>query len=545
MSLIDKLAVKFKYNKSIESVSRRRTQMVRDSHLLSTGTFTILILAISFFTIPFFMGSDVFAASSSITVSIDDSTIDLNVAPTGQGAFSKSNATTIGVSTTNYTGYTLSIAAQEGDNPTALINGSSSLSSIESALTESQFKALDSTAYNNQWGYLPSKYNSENNNSFLPSPTTEGDILDVTSSANASGVVNEYEITLGARVDTTASLGSYSNTFVIYATSNAIPYTIVFDDNVVGSMPTDIASETTGTTVTLPSNVPTRDGYTFLGWCTVIPTTTNGVDSCTGGTSYNASGTITLDQTGGSNNYHLYAMWQRDTYMQNWNGCGVMSVGDTVTLPDIRDDEQYLIGKLADGKCWMLDNLRLGGTSAIKLTSEDTNINSDFTLPAGISLPNVFDSYATAQIDVDYKNETTTSYGVGSGKVGVYYNFCAVSAGTYCYTQGAGTGNANYDICPRGWRLPTGGNGGEFQTLYSYYNNSTATNVNSFQYNLSTPLSGYIFGTGRSEVGTKGRYWASTYSTGSDIWGVRVQTTVVAMVDYFRNRGLPVRCLLK
>jgi prepilin-type N-terminal cleavage/methylation domain-containing protein len=55
-------------------------------------------------------------------------------------------------------------------------------------------------------------------------------------------------------------------------------------------------------------------------------------------------------------------------------------------------ERTYHIAKLADDKCWMLDNLKLGSTTgSITLTSADSNISSNFTLPqvqtGGSSVP--------------------------------------------------------------------------------------------------------------------------------------------------------------
>lgn len=42
----------------------------------------------------------------------------------------------------------------------------------------------------------------------------------------------------------------------------------------------------------------------------------------------------------------------------------------------------YCIAKLADNKCWMLDNLKLGSTTGTTtLTSADSNVSSNFILP--------------------------------------------------------------------------------------------------------------------------------------------------------------------
>jgi len=514
MSLIEQIK-QYRSNKSGESASSIKVQSwtVRDSRPslnqcitnLSTGTFTLLIPSILLIlAISFFMGSNVYATASSITVSIDDSTIDLNVAPTGQGAFSKSSASTIGVSTTNYTGYTLSIAAQEGDNPTALVNGSSSLASIENAITESQFKALDATSYNNQWGYLPSKYHSESNTSFLPSPSTEGDILDVTTTANST--VNEYELVLGARVDTTATMGAYSNVFLVEAVANATPYTIIFDDNVVGSMPTDINDETTSTTVTLPSNVPTREGYSFIGWCSTTPTTsatTTGIttDTCSG-TTYNASGSLTLDQEGGSNDYHLYAMWQELTLQTFTNDmCSIYASNSHYILKDSRDGKSYTV-RYINGNCWMTQNLAI--EPGTHMTAADTNITTAqynntgyYSLPGeGYDLKD--DGSSEGNCAGQYNPQTGERSGNGfinacthlpniidtsetnysSTQLGAWYNYAAATAETVIGTSDNTTTDI-YNICPKDWNLP---NTAQITNVTDYASSFNPVNVGYYRY---------------------------------------------------------------
>ncbi|MBR2855615.1 hypothetical protein IKE99_01585, partial [Candidatus Saccharibacteria bacterium] len=211
------------------------------------------------------------AAESSVSLTIDKATTTVSISPTSStGNFNKSGSTTVSASTDNATGYTLSIAAPNGAgvNYDKLINTSDSsakLSSIPDSITEEQFKALNATAYNNMWGYLPSKYCTGNtsdtcstNTSFLKAPTTTGDILDITDSANSTD--NNYNLSIGARIDSSTKSGKYQNSFVVKLIGNAIPYSIVYDDNVVSNMPTDVSSTTPNSTVTIDSKVPVRAG---------------------------------------------------------------------------------------------------------------------------------------------------------------------------------------------------------------------------------------------------------------------------------------------
>ena len=103
---------------------------------------------------------------------------------------------------------------------------------------------------------------------------------------------------------------------------------------------------------------------------------------------------VKLDNATPSGTYNLTLNFMAVTnpnnpvYMQNISTTDIVAlmpnVGDTATLVDSRDDQHYTVGRLADGNIWLLDNLRLGGDSAMTLTSADTNIASGatFTLPA-------------------------------------------------------------------------------------------------------------------------------------------------------------------
>ena len=232
------------------------------------------------------------------------------------------------------------------------------------------------------------------------------------------------------------------------------------------------------------------------------------------------------------------------TYLQEVGTCpSTLTTGQVYTLKDNRDEQEYKVAKLADNKCWMLDNLRLDpsdSTTLNNITALNTNADATsidkFKNGGGTSS----DQYPTAKINNaawtsssqnyysipmtinTYKNTTTTSYGAGSGKIGVYYNYCAASAGSYCYGNGtsAGTssGNATEDLCPAGWRMPTGNTSGEYKALYDQYSSASEGQVVVFQNALSTPLSGYFVSGSASSQGSQdsfGGWWSSTRHTNS------------------------------
>lgn len=428
--------------------------------------------------------------SSSLTLDLASSSasVDLLVTdPEGSFAVSSSNAE-FNVTTNNFTGYTLSIMSSNDEGLLTSTNGSS-LSSITSAISLDTFAA--SSSYNGKWGYRPSVYNAAANTSFLPSPTTTATTLDTTTAPNTS-TPNYYTIEIGVRSDYTTASSSYTNTFIITAVSNPINYTISYDshtsDNVT-NMPSTQSSSTMATNIVLSSNIPVRDGYDFMGWCTVAPDTAT-PETCTG-TTFQPGGDFGIDQTT-LNNTTLYAMWkgQVPTTMQDITlaQCQQFATDAPLTLTDTRDNNTYTV-RYIDGRCWMTQNLRLAGGTT--LTSADSNVASDYTIPT-TPLKDSEGSYTDGQVQK-----------AGNTDYGYWYNFCAASAGTACKDifeeefQGS-----TYDICPAGWRLPIML---ELEGLYD---------LGSLTYNSAflPVVGGYWYNGSRSNAKINGLWWSSTAS---------------------------------
>ena len=245
---------------------------------------------------------------------------------------------------------------------------------------------------------------------------------------------------------------------------------------------------------------------------------------------------------------------------------------------DKRDGHTYAIAKLKDGKCWMLQNLRLGDSlepvaGSMTLTSEDTNISSTDTINprsefvltnrvADGSMPgknNIWDGPALY---------CATDYGC-------YYNFYTATAGIRSEARegvnpdsSVVTGD-NTDvpstICPKGWTLPTGGevtgtHTSDIQSMLDVYNYnidpayivagrllvnpSTSTeNVNG----SSSP--GFLIGgdcglSGIVNIQGLGLYWTRTVFSISESYRFYIYTgDVLSNSHYYRNVGKSVRCL--
>lgn len=235
------------------------------------------------------------------------------------------------------------------------------------------------------------------------------------------------------------------------------------------------------------------------------------------------------------------------------------NIGDSVTLIDKRDGQKYKIGKLADGRYWMLDNLRLDPVN-VNLSSSDTNAPSEalsiyknggttsingWTSSAVQEVSSGWNSMVSPQINTSSKDTVPTAYSSGSGKVGVFYNYCAASAGTYCYNDGSNTNlNASYDLCPTGWRLPTGSSNGELQLLYNAYSQNNSAFINAFSF----VLSGNYFGS-VSNQGARGYLWSSSFDTSASEGAMaslyyRSDNDSLSPTSYgSRNYGYPIRCI--
>ena len=275
------------------------------------------------------------ASTTTLTMTTDseNATLAFNSVSTNGTFASSSDSETakFGVTTNNYSGYTLTITGHDDNKQLVDTYGNSTMDSITTAISSDTF---NTATYNNKWGIKPSKYNSEANTSFLPAPTTTSITLDATNAANNE--TNNYTIGLGARVDYNTPAGTYTNTYTLAVVGNPIPYAITYTDNsedsTVANLPSfggDATNHTqtgsvTSSTIALSSTTPTRTNYTFKSWC--LGTVSNSGTTCTG-TEYNSGANFGLDQTI-NNIATLYAVWELNTFELtiNFAGVGVNSV---------------------------------------------------------------------------------------------------------------------------------------------------------------------------------------------------------------------------
>jgi len=161
-------------------------------------------------------------------------------------------------------------------------------------------------------------------------------------------------------------------------------------------------------------------------------------------------------------------------------------------------------------------------------------------------------SYDSPYISTTYTDTVApVTYGEGSGKIGIYYNYCAASAGSFCHPEGSGQYSYTYtisdDICPTGWQIPTeDDNWGEYGWLYgNHYYDSDGTLIRTA---LSTPLSGSFYDGTTHGLGEYGDFWGSTAernSTGRHYFRVNRTSIQSSLNHEYEDRfyGRAVRCI--
>ena len=276
------------------------------------------------------------AKQSSLTVNISDDLLLVDMQPSIEGHFVESSSNTISITTDNYSGYTFSVATK--DSTSMLNSNDDAIESISSAISESVF--TNNSSYNNKWGFKPEQYVTTANNvstvvqntSFLPAPSTNGDVIAATNSPNS--VADTYDLSFGVKVDYDLPAGTYEYTYSVIVLANPAVYNITYDENTndaVTNMPSpnpqviniDGTTPAAESIAILSENIPIKNGKKFAGWCdvqTVVDAQT-GDHSCSG-TTYPAGGIYGIDQTADGSNITLYAIWVDTLFPVVWNQMG-------------------------------------------------------------------------------------------------------------------------------------------------------------------------------------------------------------------------------
>ena len=306
--------------------------------------------------------------------------------------------------------------------------------------------------------------------------------------------------------------------------------------------------------ITLQASNFKRDGYGFAGW---------NDKANMSGTNYGPNQTIPVTQDMIDNGFTLYAHWVESTgNLQGWNGCSTLNSNQVIGLTDTRDNNVYAVAKLADGNCWMIENLRLADADSnnnpITLNSANTNNPaSAFTALSATSNEWCTEYNETCINQNNLNTNNTISFTTNTTSLqksdiysyGNYYNWYAATAGTGTYSQTSG--DATGSICPSGWTLPSGGSDGQYSSLDSAMGGTgsgqgTAVASNRWRsYPANFLYSGSWWGSAPGARGLDGFYWSRTaYGRGSAVeLGFNAETVNPDTSVSGKPYGYTVRCL--
>ena len=371
----------------------------------------------------------------------------------------------------------------------------------------------------------------------------------------------------------------------------------------------DIASEVT----LLPSNF-SRTGYGFAGWSDKFDYATNPEAKF-----YGPMETITLntaDYIGTNPGLSLYAVWvksqgnlQDSTKVASVCSSlatapidGTANLSSVSALTDQRDNNTYAIAKLADNKCWMIENMRLDNTNSDNSTgalAQGYATNATYGNFVGLANPEspwaVNSTTANSLYSTDgsnnttkigttdaawrfprYNNQNTTSRASAPDtnnnniySYGNYYTWAAAIADLNNYTSDNAS-VTNTSICPTGWHLPKGGNNqntanNEFlaflealigtkpanydsQTNPNYTGNPEGSNASNKlrSYPNNFLYSGYVYSGSVNGRGSSGGYWSSTAYINVYAYLLSLYSSNVypGTFNYYKYSGRTIRCLV-
>ena len=333
-------------------------------------------------------------------------------------------------------------------------------------------------------------------------------------------------------------------------------------ENVEGTMGKQAVTADTAAPL-LASNF-SRSGYGFAGWSNVPDYETNPDAHF-----YGPMEDYTVPASAMARGVKLYAVWVESAgSLQDANKVaelcgtganalqtaptdGTANLSSVSALTDQRDNQTYAIAKLADGKCWMIENLRLEAEDSRGNNRFDPSVtneslvqgyNSSFTgladsESANFSSSTTANSLYTTGTGVEGKNtisgdnqgyrfprynnnntsqraESPTNTNVNTYSYGNYYTWAAVIADTTHYTS---EDHNTTSICPKGWSIPQGNNtSAGFAKLDidmggTGADQDTAEASNRWRkYPANFLYSGEFYSSSASRRGSSGFYWSST-----------------------------------
>ena len=357
--------------------------------------------------------------------------------------------------------------------------------------------------------------------------------------------------------------------------------------------------------VTLLASNFSRTGYGFAGWSDKFDYATNDEAKF-----YGPQETMTIPDTsiynGEGKGLSLYAVWIKSAgNLQDTTKVsevcnrlitaptdGTANLSSVSAFTDSRDNNTYAIAKLADGKCWMIENLRLDNSATLTIANTNNPLNdgTNVTLKHNYADTETYNTLSASQDPTatawcntnaascddqsmlftgnitnrktDSADNTGNIYSYGN-----YYNWYSATAGRGTYSFSTKNNSVTGDLCPAGWHLPKGGSSanatnsdfwqlglgtmGAAPSNNSQYTSSetnaagkTATAAfrsypNNFVY------SGGVVGGSVNGRGSSGLFWSSTALSSRNAYTLSLYSSYVypGTGDSYKYYGWAVRCV--
>ena len=315
-----------------------------------------------------------------------------------------------------------------------------------------------------------------------------------------------------------------------------------------------------------------RTNYGFAGWSEDQNATVNSGTRIFGPNETIAGSDLNFNSS--THETTLYAVWVPSAgNLQGWSGCPNLSQGEVTALTDTRDNNTYAVAKLADDKCWIIENLRLdaansgdssqaqgfGGVFSGLANSESSNFYGSTASNSKYSTSNItgsnqgfrfprYNNSNTSSYTTDLSSTNANIYGYGN-----YYNWAAAKANTTNLTSKSASESANTSICPNGWKLPYGGSSGNGNTgggfYYLNYKINNNSNVTGSSYELRKYPNNFVYsGTINTssifDRGSASYYWSASAGDNYNSYYLGFRAESVSSFDtaYNKINGMAVRC---
>jgi uncharacterized protein (TIGR02145 family) len=251
----------------------------------------------------------------------------------------------------------------------------------------------------------------------------------------------------------------------------------------------------------------------------------------------------------------------------DWDSLFFDDLVPRAVVSDARDSKEYLISKLADGNCWMSQNLALDLTANATLTDTLTDLNSKSswtitnTTQIDVNTQWGTDGQTASAIDHSYAPASSAAYMQGGitaassptantdayrwEKSGNLYNFYAATAGSGTWTSPSG--NVADSICPKGWMLPVVSGNKSFQNLVVTIYDANSTSMSNNPLNF-IQLGYFRYLTGFVGPGGNGAYWSQTIWNMGYAHGLSYSDNSILSGSNFyhdEGNGVAIRCVAR